>query len=140
VGHLLALEFGQQGRSYICGGENLSMRDVLAQLSSVTGLAAADRSFPAALPMIAGRVSEFVEGTLLHREPRVSLEAAQMAGTTMTFDDSRAREELGYQSRPAAHALYDSAKWFVDNGYVDAQRVSQLRWRAPYDAPETHIT
>ena len=67
----------------------------------------------------------------MHREPRVPLEAAQMAGTTMTFDDARARTELGYTSRPAALALYESAQWFVDNGYVNDDRVSQLRWNPP---------
>ena len=54
-----------------------------------------------------------------------------MASTTMTFDDARARHELGYHSRPAALALYDSARWFVANGYVKSERVAQLHWHAP---------
>jgi nucleoside-diphosphate-sugar epimerase len=61
----------------------------------------------------------------------VPLEAAQMATTTMTFDDSRARSELGYTSRPAIEALYDSARWFVNNGYVSAARAGLLTWNAP---------
>jgi dihydroflavonol-4-reductase len=131
LGHLLALEKGAQGRSYICGGENISMSQLLAILSDATGLAPAQRRFPSAFPMIAGRLSQFIEGDLLHRRPRVPLEAAQMATTTMTFDDSRARSELGYRSRPAAHALFESAQWFVDHGYVNAQRMAQLHWSAP---------
>lgn len=132
-GHLLALEKGSQGRSYICGGENISMAQLLQILSSVTGLPPAQRRFPGLLPMIAGRVSQFVEGDLFRRQPRVPLEAAQMATTTMTFDDSRARHELGYVSRPAALALYDSARWFVDNAYVDANRKDIVRWNSPED-------
>ena len=54
-----------------------------------------------------------------------------MAATTMTFDDSRARTELGYTSRPAASALFDSARWFVERGYVRAQRAEQIRWSPP---------
>jgi len=130
-GHVLALERGVQGRSYICGGDNMSMARLLEILASVTGLPGATRSFPAVLPILAGRASQFIEGTLLGREPRVPLEAAQMASTTMTFDDARARSELGYSSRAAAHALYDSARWFVDNGYVRAERVAQIRWSPP---------
>jgi dihydroflavonol-4-reductase len=130
-GHLLALEKGQQGRSYICGGDNITMAQLLALLSDVTGLPRAERHFPAVFPLIAGYASQFIEGTVLHREPRVPLEAAQMASTTMTFDDSRARSELGYRSRPAAVALYESARWFVENNYVSAERVAQLRWHAP---------
>jgi dihydroflavonol-4-reductase len=131
AGHLLALERGQQGRSYICGGDNLTMAELLRTLSEVTGLPTSDRRFPAAFPMMAGYLSSFIEGDLLRREPRVPLEAAQMATTTMTFDDSRARSELGYSSRPAAEALFDSAKWFVTNGYVNADRVRMITWHSP---------
>ena len=130
-GHLLALEKGRQGRSYICGGDNLTMAQLLDTLATVTGLPRAERHFPAAFPMIAGRASQFLEGTLLGREPRVPLEAAQMATTTMTFDDTRAREELGYHSRPSALALYESAQWFVEHGYVEAARVAQIHWTPP---------
>lgn len=134
-GHLLALEKGAQGRSYICGGENISMAALLQLLSKVTGLPPATRRFPSAFAMIAGRLSQFVEGDLLRREPRVPLEAAQMAATTMTFDDTRARSELGYRSRPAVSALYDSARWFVENHYVSAQRMGLLAWHVPEEAP-----
>ena len=131
LGHLLALEKGLQGRSYICGGENISMAQLLAILSDVTGLPSSQRKFPSFFPLVAGYAPQFFEGSVLHREPRVPLEAAQMAGTRMTFDDTRARTELGYTSRPAALALYESAQWFVDNGYVNDDRVAQLRWNPP---------
>lgn len=130
-GHLLALEKGRQGRSYICGGENITMSQLLDVLAQVTGLPASQRHFPAIFPMIAGVTSQFVEGTILRREPRVPLEAAQMASTTMTFDDSRARDELGYRSRSAALALYDSAHWFFDHGYVRDERAKLIHWRPP---------
>jgi dihydroflavonol-4-reductase len=133
-GHLLALERGRQGRSYICGGDNVSMAQFLNVLSNVTGLPQAQRRFPSTFPLLAGRASQFFEGNLLGREPRVPLEAAQMATTVMTFDDSRARNELGYRSRPAALALYDSARWFVESGYVKADRVAKLHWSAPDDS------
>ena len=131
AGHLLALEKGRQGRSYICGGENITMAALLKILSQSTGLPAADRRFPAIFPIVAGRLSQFFEGDLLRREPRVPLEAAKMAATTMNFDDARAREELGYTTRPAAEALYDSARWFVEHGYVRAERAARIRWNAP---------
>jgi dihydroflavonol-4-reductase len=136
-GHLLALARGRQGRSYICGGENLTMRELLAALAELTGLPGSARSFPSALPMAAARASELVEGTLLRREPRVALEAAQMAATKMVFTDARAREELGYASRPARAALYDSARWFVEHGYVREERARQIAWRSPQETQAT---
>jgi dihydroflavonol-4-reductase len=137
AGHLLALERGRQGRSYICGGENITMAQLLRTLSDVTGLPPAERRFPSAFPMIAGYVSSFIEGDVLKREPRVSLEAAQMASTTMTFDDSRARDEIGYSSRPASFALFDSAKWFVEHDYVTAERANKIFWNPPLGPTES---
>jgi len=131
LGHVLALEKGAQGRSYICGGDNITMARLLEILSNVTGLPASDRRFPSIFPLVAGRVSQFIEGDVLKREPRVPFEAAQMATTTMTFDDSRARNELGYTSRPAEQALFDSAKWFVENNRVDSERVKLIKWNPP---------
>jgi dihydroflavonol-4-reductase len=131
LGHILALEKGVQGRSYICGGDNITMAKLLEILSTVTGLPSSDRRFPSVFPLVAGRVSQFIEGDILKREPRVPLEAAQMATTTMTFDDSRARNELGYTSRPAAQALFDSAQWFVNNGRVEPERVKLIKWNPP---------
>jgi hypothetical protein len=28
-------------------------------------------------------------------------------------------------------ALFDSAQWFVNNGYVEAERVRMIDWHAP---------
>jgi dihydroflavonol-4-reductase len=36
----------------------------------------------------------------------------------MAFDDSRARTDLDYRSRPAREALADAVRWFRENGYV----------------------
>jgi len=127
-GHLLALERGRNGRSYILGGENLSMRDLLMTLASRTGLPAPTRQIPRALGVAAGVVSDLVEGRLLRREPRVPLEAARMSTTHMIFDSSRATAELGFEPRPAFEAIEDSARWFVENGYVTPQRASRIRW------------
>ncbi len=118
TGHLLALERGAPGRSYIMGGENVSMRDLLALLAEVTGLQPMGLRVPKAVALAAGLLSETVEGRVLRRPPSIPLEAARMSTTTMIFDDARARRELGYVSRSAREAIEDSVRWFFDNGYV----------------------
>jgi hypothetical protein len=52
-----------------------------------------------------------------------------MATTRMIFNDARAREELGYTSRPAAEAIVRSARWYADNGYLSAKRLAMINWR-----------
>jgi dihydroflavonol-4-reductase len=126
-GHVLALERGRQGTSYVLGGENLSMRDFLAMLATVTGLRAPTLRIPGAVALAAALVSDAVESGILRREPHVPLEGARMSATQMRFDDARARAELGYSSRPAAESLADAAEFFVANGYVTDDRAERLR-------------
>jgi dihydroflavonol-4-reductase len=127
-GHILARNNGAIGRSYIVGGENLSLRQLLADLAAHTGLPTPRLRVPHAASLAAAWVSDTIEGRLLHRHPRVPLEAARMSTTKMAFDDARARSELGYAPRPATKAIEDSARWFVDNGYVTARRATRIAW------------
>ena len=131
-GHLLVHDRGRTGRSYILGGENLSLRQILAELASVTGLPTPRLRLPHAVSLAAGMVSETIEGRLLRRPPHVPWEAARMSATRMAFDDSRARTELGYSSRPARDALTDAVRWFVGRGYVTSQRRLAVIRRGQY--------
>jgi len=127
-GHVLAAERGGPGRSYILGGENLSLQEVLATLGAATGLPAPTRRVPSGLALAVARTSELVEGRLLHRAPSIPLEAAKMSTTQMSFDDTRARTEIGYTSRTALGALEHAARWFAQNGYVRPERLARFTW------------
>ena len=128
-GHLAALERGTKGRSYILGGENLSMRAVLRILANYSGLPMPRLAIPRGLALTAGLASDLIEGRLFRREPRVPLEAARMSATRMIFSDERARAEIGYTSRPAREAIEESARWFADNGYLSADRLAAISWQ-----------
>jgi ornithine--oxo-acid transaminase len=128
-GHVAALEHGRTGRSYILGGENLSMREILQALADCCGLPMPRLEVPRSVVVTAGLASTLIEGRVLRREPRVPLEGARMATTKMIFNDDRARAEIGHKSRPARLAIEDSARWFTDNGYVSAGRLATIRWR-----------
>ena len=129
LGHVAALERGSRGRSYVVGGENMAMHDILRTLADCTGLRVPRLRVPLRLVVTAGAASSLVQGRLLRREPLVPLEAAQMSATKMMFSDERARAELGYASRPAREAIRDSARWFADNGYLTARRQKAMKWR-----------
>jgi dihydroflavonol-4-reductase len=132
AGQVLALEKGRTGRSYILGGENMTLEQVLAELAVLTGLPAPYGKVPNSLALAVAAVSELVEGRLLRRHPSVPLEAARMSTSRMSFDTSRAREELGYAPRPALEALEASARWFVESGMVRESRASRIRWSSGY--------
>ncbi len=128
-GHIAALEHGRKGRSYILGGENMSMREILRALADCSGLPMPRLRVPRGVVIPAGVVSDLVEGRLLRREPHVPLEGARMAATRMIFNDDRARAEIGHKSRPARLAIEDSARWFADNGFVTRKRLAAIRWQ-----------
>lgn len=130
AGHLAVLEHGRSGRSYILGGENLTMRAILATLADCTGLPMPSLNVPRGLVLAAGATSELIQGRLLRQSPRVPLEGARMATTRMIFSDERARTEIGYVSRPAREAICASARWYADNGYVSAARRAAISWQS----------
>jgi dihydroflavonol-4-reductase len=127
-GQILAAEQGRNGRSYILGGENLTLRQVLVALAAATGITAPTREFPGSFALVAAHLSGLIEGRLLGREPTIPLEAAKMSTTHMSFDDGRARSELGYTSRPASVALARAVRWFVEAGYVLPERAATFVW------------
>ena len=42
-----------------------------------------------------------------------------MAKKKMFFKSGKARDKLGYTSRPAGQAFADAIKWFEENGYLN---------------------
>ena len=132
AGQVLALEEGRNGRSYILGGENMTLQELLAQLAVITGLPAPYGKVPKQLALAVAAVSELVEGRILRRHPSVPLEAARMSTSQMSFDSSRARDELGYAPRPAVEALEVSARWFAETGSVRASRLNRIRWSSAH--------
>ena len=128
AGHVLAAERGVQGRSYVLGGENMELREILDVLAATTGLPRAHIKVPRQLALAAGYASGLIEGRLLRREPSIPLEGARMAATRMIFSDARARAEIGYSSRPAVAAIARSARWYADNGFVSNRRMARIRW------------
>ena len=126
-GHVLAARRGGLGRSYILGGENMSLRELLATLADVSGLRAprVRLTARAVLPIV--RSAEWFQGRVLHQEPVLPSEPVRMATTRMEYDDSRARSELGYSSMSAREALARAAKWYVDHGFVKGSQMAHIR-------------
>jgi dihydroflavonol-4-reductase len=109
-GHLLACERGRSGQRYLLGGENLAMRDVFAAIAGAVGRSAPRLPVPWSLAYLAGQFGAAAE-RLAHREPTLlNLDEIRVARWPMTFDDSLARRELDYVSRPAVAALAAAAQ------------------------------
>jgi dihydroflavonol-4-reductase len=125
AGHLAALRRGVIGERYILGGENVSLRAMLADIARMTGRR------PPRLRLPLAAVYPIAVGTELWsqvsgREPFVTLDALRMARRHMFFQDAKARRDLAYRSRPYQQGIADAIAWFRAAGYLgDARAVGQ---------------
>ena len=110
TGHLLAHERGRPGERYLLGGENLSMREVFAIVAGAAGRAPPRMAVPWWLAYAAARVADVGLGAIGRKPSLLVLDEVRLAREPMRFDDSKARRELGYRSRPAAEALAAAAR------------------------------
>lgn len=118
IGHLHAMERGRVGERYILGHQNLTLREIFALLSRLTGVPAPRLKLPwqAILPL--AYANRWFADYLSHRPPRIPLEGVRMAKYHMHYDCSKAVRELGLPQTPAEVALGKAVKWFRDNGYA----------------------
>ncbi|RNC68379.1 MAG: NAD-dependent epimerase/dehydratase family protein [Desulfuromonadales bacterium] len=116
-GHLLAAKHGQVGGKYILGNENLTLRQILGMLGTITGLPAPKVRLPYTPILMAAYVNEALS-RVTGREPLIPLAAVRMARKFMFFDSARAEKELGLPRRPAADALHRAVEWFRAHGYA----------------------
>ncbi len=120
AGHLAAMERGAIGERYILGGENLTLCELLTEISNITGRAPPRFRLPSGPLMPLAYVNEW-GARLIGYEPFLHRDSLRMSRTRMFFDDRKARRDLGYETRPARLAVRDAVDWFRANG-SDAQR------------------
>jgi dihydroflavonol-4-reductase len=116
--HAAALEKGRAGERYILGGENLTLKQMLDKMSAITGLPSPRLRVPHDVAMVFAFFDENIQGRLLGREPRATVEAVRMGRKKMFASSTKAEVELGFQIVPVYQALRSAIEWFRTNGYA----------------------
>jgi len=117
AGHLLALERGTVGERYILGGQDVSLKSLLADIAELSGRKAPKIGLPRA-PLYPLAMAAEAVARVTGREPFVTRDALDMAAHRMFFSSAKAERELGYRARPYREALADALAWFKTAGYV----------------------
>ncbi len=117
-GHLLAWEKARAGERYILGGEDVTLKELLDRLSAITGIPSPSRKVPHGVALAFAYCDEFVNGRLLRREPRATVDAVRMGRKKMFASSAKAERELGWRVVPVDNALRRAVDWFRANGYV----------------------
>jgi dihydroflavonol-4-reductase len=118
AGHLLAMEKAVPGERYILGGENLTLKQILDKLASITGLPSPNIRLPYAVAYATGVVDTLITGTIRKREPRVTLDSVKMGRKKMFVSTTKAERALGWKPGPVDGALCRAVEWFRTNGYA----------------------
>jgi len=116
-GHLLAFERGVAGERYILGGEDMSLREILAVIARLVGRAPPRVRLPYGVVLPIAYVVEALS-RVSGRTGRITLEGVRMSRKRMFFSSVKAQRELGYAWRPPAEAFADAVQWFRDRGLI----------------------
>jgi dihydroflavonol-4-reductase len=116
-GHLLALDKGRIGESYILGGADVSLERMLADIAGLVGRPAPKVKLPR-LPLYPLAYGAEAVARITGKEPFLTVDALKMASHTMFFSSLKAERELGYQARPYFEGLRDAIRWFDQAGYL----------------------
>lgn len=109
-GHLQAFEHGRAGERYLLGGEDMSIRSVFATVARAAGRPAPRIGVPWGLAYAAA-VAANAALRPVGREPELLLlDEVRSGRLPHLFDDRKARQELGYTSRPADQALAEATR------------------------------
>ncbi len=117
AGHVLAFHRGHVGERYILGGQDMTLRAILAEIARIVGRKAPRIRLPrvAVLP-IAYAAEAWARTT--GRSTRITVEGVRMARKRMYYSSDKAARELGYAWREPTRALEDAVGWFREQGYL----------------------
>jgi dihydroflavonol-4-reductase len=121
AGHLRALERGRVGERYILGGENMTLREILVEISRLAERSPPRIRLPHSALLPVAYASEAL-ARLTGRGTRVTVEAVRLARKHMYFSSEKAVRDLGYSWRPPTLAFEDALLWFREQGKASLPR------------------
>jgi dihydroflavonol-4-reductase len=117
AGHLLALERGRVGQTYILGGQNVTLKDMLGEIAGLMGRKPPHFQLPRT-PLYPLAYAAEALAAVSGKEPFVTVDGLKMAKYHMFFSSAKAEHELGYRARPHRHGLEDAIAWFRAAGML----------------------
>ncbi len=107
AGIVQALDEGRVGESYVLGGECVTMGELVDRAAAVAGRKGPRATLPTPLIKASAPLGRFV-GPLMGFPPNLRELIRSSDGVTYYADDTKAREQLGYSSRPLDAGLRET--------------------------------
>ncbi|ACL02585.1 NAD-dependent epimerase/dehydratase [Desulfatibacillum aliphaticivorans] len=125
AGHILAMEKGEPGRSYLLGGENLAYETIVRTALEIAGMKKLLLPAPAPLARAAGSLLLRYSQAVSKKPPLLTPSEVNIGTKGLRADCSRAKKELGYTPRPLRQSIRDALVWFAKNGYITNKKASK---------------
>ncbi len=116
-GHLQALERGRHAERYILGGADMTLKEILTQVTRMAGRSPPRIRLPHGVVLPIAYLAEAF-ARLSGGSTRITVEGVRMSRKRMYFSSAKAMRELGYSFRDPAIAFQDAVRWFRDAGYL----------------------
>ncbi len=114
--HIAAAERGHSGERYILNAHNVMTRDLIRMAAEVAGVPPPRLAVPRALIPPAAAL---VDGLRRLGVPvPISGGQLKMSADTVFFDASKARRELGLETRPLRETVRDTWAWYKEAGFL----------------------
>jgi dihydroflavonol-4-reductase len=120
-GLILVAEKGQMGRHYIFSGAQVQVPELMEKLARDIGYPAPTYRIPSVVARTAGVLAS-IYYRLLRRRPVFTAYSIDVLRSNSLVSSARARDELGFASRPWQESIRDQVEWFRTEGLLPMQR------------------
>ncbi len=120
-GLILASKKGKTGRHYIFSGAQIQVPQLMDELAVNVGYPAPTYQIPVVIARAAGVLASFYY-RLLRRRPVFTAYSIDVLRSNSQVSSARAREELGFTTRPWQESIQDHVEWFRAEGILPTRR------------------
>lgn len=120
AGTIAAVDAGRKGECYILANEPVTLK----QLCQMIHEACDSRQIKFYLPLnLAGKIAQGMEkqAQKTGKKPLMTTFSVYNLARNNSFDDSKARQELGYTTRPYQQTILDEIQWMQEEGLLPRQ-------------------
>jgi dihydroflavonol-4-reductase len=115
--HIAAADKGQSGGSYLLGGENKTMMQLVKEISGLLGKPAPQKETSMALLRAIAVLGDFAS-RFTGKEPPITPEMASLMSRRVSTASAKAQRELCYRVVPLKDMVKDCYDWMVAEGRI----------------------
>jgi dihydroflavonol-4-reductase len=115
--HLAAADRGQNGGSYLLGGENKSMLELVREIAFLVGRPAPTKVMATGMLRVVAAVGSLAS-RFTGKPPPITPEMVATISKSVSTSSSKAQRELGYRIVPLKDMVKDCYDWMVEEGRI----------------------